>query len=123
MLKFPDTLIIGTEDIIEGYLARTANEIKNADLAEIVTQVIQLLLNEESEVCPFTYCFPDFKRLINKSFLVDTETNREITEQTLHLVSLLGERLKENGVYCDNTMPYFFDSFLGKDIILKHLPY
>lgn len=122
MVRIPEYLIIGTKDLIEGYVSRTYSYIIDEDLIEIVTQIIQVLLNSEYD----TYtgnAFPDFNRLINKTFLDNKELNKIFTEETLWLLELFHKRLDENGVYCDNTLPYFFDRFLGKDIILKHLPF
>lgn len=123
MKEFPTRIILGTEDILRGYNSRTYGLIHSEDLTEVVTQVIQLLLNADPEKALITNDFPNFKRLKNRDFLNDTENNIQVTEETIRLVWIFQTRLKEMGVYCDNTMSYFFDGFLDKDIILGYLPF
>jgi len=120
---YPKLFIVGTTDLIEGYCRKVEGILNPVDLNEIITQIISMLLNDDSGIIEYGDSFPDYTRLHDTSFLNNEEKIKTIEIATHELVVSIYNKLKEVGLFCDKTFPYFFDKFLDRDIVLHHLPF
>ncbi|EKD22623.1 MAG: hypothetical protein ACD_84C00035G0003 [uncultured bacterium] len=123
IVVFPQTLILGTDDIVNEFIENTQGFVDDIDLPEILTQVIQLILNSGATYNDYLDSFPDYSRFRCSSFFRNEKERNIVTEEIYKLVTKIHNKLTEMGGYYNNSFPYFFDSFLGKDIVLKHLPF
>jgi hypothetical protein len=125
MDNYPNTVIVGVADIIDKFNNSVFGLICDDDLAELMTQIIQLLLNNNQEIVDYNVPFPDFTRFKNTEFLKEENTYLNISYAILILHLEINNRLIDSGVYFndEDEFDYFFDRFIGKDIVLKCLPY
>jgi hypothetical protein len=119
----PKTVIVPADDLIADFMSLTGGVVKRDDMREIVTQVVQALLNEENGDLEVMSSLPDFNRMKDRSLAEDAATAERISLATASFGAALYNRLKSYGAYVDETFSYFFDDFLGWDLVLSNLPH
>lgn len=123
---YPPTLILDTRDIISSYQQALVNILGNSeDLNELASQAIQKLLNDDLGKLGYReYFFPDTGRLVSfKASVMGSESIAALTIESNKFLSAIQACLQELNAYTDDGFPYYFESFLGKDMVLRHLPY
>lgn len=119
----PDTLIVPTGDLINQFIGDTHGKVWQQDLNEILTEIVQVLLNESDGNLAALEGLPQVNRMLNTDFEIDAEYYALVNKAAIALGTGLYRRLKEMGAYVDETFSYFFDQFLGDDLVLRLLPY
>ena len=130
IIKYPKTLIIGTSELVATYQTDTMGLISSDDLPEIMAQVLHRLINyETTNTNQYTYdeyyrdVFPDYQKLRHADFLIDVESTAIVEKATNELFNNVRNKLLSLNAYVNKDFPYFFYKFLGKDIVLDHLPF
>jgi hypothetical protein len=124
LVTYPKYLIVGTREIVTAYQATVSGLVSNDDITEIMTQVVQKIINydyfEDDQYKP---TFPDFSRLIHKEFLNNSYNTGIVTQATEKLLVELYTELEFLKTFQNKDFPYFFYQFVGKDILLQQLPF
>lgn len=121
--KWPTTLILPGADLIDRFQSETAGAISVRDQQEIVDQIFATLMTEIMSNLEVLRVLPNYSRMTGTSFLSDVTTTTKVKDATFALSVAIYKRLKEIGAYEGQTCSYFFWKFLGKDIVLSHIPY
>ena len=131
---YPKTIILDTKDIVNDYSNKVKGLVNPIDLPEIMTQVIQILLNcdigkpeynpdNNAFDNPEDFPFPDIDRLRYKEFQSNSNELAIVCDASHELFDSVLNQLQNMKAFTKDGFPYFFDKFLGKDAILTHLPY
>jgi len=124
IINYPKTLIIGTSDIVAIYRAETIGLINSNDMSEIMTQVLQKIINWDFiEDEYYKDQFPNYRNLIWNDFLVDPISTAIVDTATKKLLVSVYNRLSSLNAIINKDFPYFFYKFIGDDIVLNHLPF
>ena len=121
--KYPKYVIVNTADIISEFINQVHGILLPVDLQEILTQAVAMLLNGDGNMVEYCSDFPDYTRLISNQFLKDESKTKILEKAVNELLVSLYNRLKQDGIFVDNKLNYFFDKFIGNDIVLHYLPY
>lgn len=119
----PKSIIIDSQDLVAEFRFQICSVVSDRDFKEVITQVIQMLLNEENGCLDAMNRLPEFNRMTDDAYSEDSQLVERIQKSTSEFGYALYQRLRSLGVYHGNTLPYFFDQLLGNDLVLSHLPY
>ena len=119
----PNTIILPGEDLVADFTSLTGGRVSQSDLHEIVTQIVQVLLNEENGDLEALSPLPDFNRMRDATLQQDAEYAERVRTATLDMGLAMHKRLREVGAYVDNDFSYFFGGFVGYDFIFHNIPY
>lgn len=119
----PSRLIIPTEDLLKSFHEKTNNRVINVDLQEIVTQIVTVFLNNKIDDVDALNGLPQVDRMRDSRFHTDQAFSEQVRVATVELGFALHERLKQYGVYFQGVFSYFFDGFVGYDIVLNVFPF
>lgn len=122
-LNYPKIVIVDTADIISSFNECCRGLLLDVDLKEILTQAVAMLLNGDGNMIETYSDFPDYSRLVSNQFLSDETKVNVIDKAVNELLVNLYNRLKRDGVIVNNKLNYFFDKFIGNDIVLHYIPY
>jgi hypothetical protein len=129
--QWPKSIIIGTRDMMVQFERETHGlPLTPSDFQEIVTQILDLLLNFGPDGCSSYQAVPDVSRLYQQEW-PDPEQFCQLKNASLRLAwaihqvcADLGFRttLREDGsVTLD--FPYAWSGWHGRDVVLDHMPY
>lgn len=123
IVKPHQTIIVDAADLITAFQEHVPVPFSDRDLAELITQIIVVLLNEEHGEIDGLNGLPHFDRLRDVKHAMNPHTRWQIQSATGILAVALYKRLHSLGIYHDNIFSYFFDRMLGNDIVISHFPY
>jgi hypothetical protein len=119
----PGTVILEAQDIVMQFRKEVSQYLQEADIREVLTQVFQGYLNQEDNDTSIFNELPEFNRMLPNRLLTESHVIISIRVSTQTLIRSIGQRLKEKGMYLNNSFSYFFEQLLGNDIVLCHLPH
>ncbi len=123
IVSAPTSIILPAKDLLDTFRKEIHNNLNEADIFEIVTQIVFVLLNDETGTLSELERLPAFDRLYSPSLYDMSAYHHTVCVATVRLGKAIHQRLKELGAYHGNLLPYFFDRFVSNDLILGHLPY
>lgn len=118
----PDYLIIPAEEPVRAFLEELGgpNAITRMDMQEILTQIVEVLLNDDE------FSERELLKLPNEDRLLDANRIEQarLKQAVYHLGRYLRELLLSYGAYTpEYGFPYIFHSLIGCDIKLQRLSY
>lgn len=119
----PMRIIVPTEDIFKAFHQSTDNQVFSTDLYEIVTQVIVILLNNTINNVDALNGLPLLDRMTDERFHSDTAFEQKVRLATNTMAWEIYRRVKALGIHYEGIFSYFFDGFVGQDIVLYNFPY
>lgn len=123
--KWPARVIFDAWDALDNfkkaYERITNHPIHPLDLEEIVTQVLSAYLNNNLDDIEHLGQLPDFNRMREIDFSGDAML--AVEQATTVLGFELAHRIQELGIHYQGEFPYAFERFVGRDIVLMHIPY
>jgi len=122
--KWPGSLIIDTHDLLvwfSGSVGQHGISLSSKQIAEIVTQIFHVFLNG-GEVLLELSRLPNFQTL-HYADQYPEEQKAIIRHYAFELAQRLLSRTTELGAWKNGWFPYAFDHFMGRDVVLFHLPY
>lgn len=120
-IQRPQTLILPTAELLTAFFREIGGEhvLVASDLREVLAQIVQVLLNEGSELSVDLYTLPDYDRLIDGHRI----ESPVLTQAIQRLAVAIRQQLLDLSAYTEEGFPYFFDRLLGHDLVLRVLPY
>lgn len=119
--KWPNDVIVDCADLVKDFRIRIAaiTVMPESDFVELTKQVLDVLLNAEDGNLDALNGLPRFNAMSN---------NRDYHRPELQLIIVsfgtsMADRLKKLGMYNQETFSYFFDRFLGHDILMSFFPF
>lgn len=123
-IKWPKRVIVSATDLIRVFGESTMYAVWPGDLDELVTQVIDVLLNANTADLSALNNLPDFNRMSKQTeYLANPLVAQQIRDATRILGLGLNQRFRELGLYDRHRFSYYLESFLNRDLILSYLPY
>lgn len=121
----PQHIVIPTADLIDEFEINIGPGIHPRDVDEILACVIQALLLEENQddIEMWPALMPDFNRMRSTAFFKEEGKAQIVRTAGVVLAIRLRERLQQLLVYYRGEFPYYFERFVGKDIIVQQLPH
>lgn len=128
---WPKTIIVSTRDMMAQFERDTHGlPLRPADFQEILTQIIDLLLNFGPDGCTSYPLLPDVSRLCQQDW-PDEQQLCQLKNATMQLAWTMHARAQDLGfrvVMRDDGMatvdfPYAFCGWHGRDVVLDHMPY
>lgn len=119
----PKHIILPTEDIVQAFHVRTGNQVMNADLKEIITEILTIFLNHKIDNIQALNSLPQIDRMKDRRFVTDAVFNEQVKSATIEMGYALHNRLVQLGVYHLGTFSYFYDDLLGSDLLLSYFPF
>lgn len=128
---WPKTIIVSTRDMMAQFERETQGlPLQPADFQEILTQVIDLLLNFGPDGCTSYQLLPDVSRLCQQEWS-DPEQLCQLKNAAMRLAWAMHGRAQDLGFRIvmrdDGTatidFPYAFSGWHGRDVVLDHMPY
>lgn len=123
-LYYPKTLIMDTRAAMAQFEHDTLGVgLTHKNTLEIVTQIMDLFLNDSPDCLARLSTLPRFDRLYNPSLTQDSSKEAAVKRAVQTLGESLYAWLYNHGAFAGEEFPYFFNQLLGKDIVLSHFPY
>ena len=119
----PNSIILPAQDIIFAFRADTDYGVSFQDMAEIVTQIFQVMVNQPIHNVGQLNTLPQVDRMIDNRFRSDEAFYDKVKAATVKMGYALHERVKDHKAYLNGYFPYIFDRFVQWDLILTLLPY
>jgi len=98
-----------------------------ADYREIVTQIVDLLLNFGTQAAASYSLLPDMSRLVTQGIQDDHLTHETLMRASQELAAALHCAVVQLGAIQyrahGEDFPYYLVGFHGRDLVLEHLPY
>lgn len=119
----PKTIIVAASDLVQWLKHELLHLVKEeANFKEIITQVVAALLNDEGND-ELIKELPVFNRMTKEPQFDNPCATITIERAVQSFALALRVRLKQLGTYQGADFNYFFDSFLGDDLVVSHLPH
>ena len=115
----PPVIILDTNRFVSEFLKGTKGVVTEGNLREIVTQIVQLMLNEPLPYDDLFRTLPDFNRMT----VIPSESIVVVKECTERLAQSIFVSLSSFKAFNNGTLDYFFDRFIGRDLVLHRLPH
>lgn len=117
----PDTLILGTDALMREFELETDHAFEGYNLIELMSQIFMALLTDGC-TADF-YGIPDFNRMKRNPYFDTIENRCKIELATKKLCHSIYRLIDDLRAYDNREFPYMFDKFIGKDIMVCHIPY
>ena len=124
--QYPPCLIIPVSDTLDTFKEDVELSLGfmlcEQQLQEIVTQIFEILLDGGHNVLSRLNALPNFNLMVGEQAF--TALQRDMIQRCTRRMAMDIVQLVSNlGGYKQGFFPYVFDSFLGSDVVLMHLPY
>lgn len=123
MNKAPDIIVLDTSKIVNDFIIKTKKIITKEDVIEIITQILDVLIDNRVNKHNLPNNIIDNKRLIGASLITNNDINSVLNEAALELFKAIVVILENNGICENNSINYYFDKLIGKDIVLKRFDF
>lgn len=115
----PAIIVLDMGASVKTFMDNTMLIVSESNLREIVTQIVQVMLNEPSPYDDLFRQLPDFNRMTQ----IPTDAIPFVRANTFTLANDIYHRLVAYQAFSDSTLDYFFDTFLDSDLVLHRLPH
>lgn len=139
-----ETIVLPAADLLQAFFQELGDRVLTPhDVKEVLAQVVCVLLSDDEKTEEGVRRLPEPERLIYFNRIdeqlaeayekptaltgllqrVDKAVELQVFQRAVYgLARDLRNRLHEYGAYRDAEFPYFFDSLLGYDLVLRYLP-
>jgi hypothetical protein len=129
--QYPKSIIVGTRDIMRQFEQETRGlPLKPQDFTEIITQVLDLLLNFGPDACGSYQALPDVSRLVKNEWVEDEQLVRlknasfRLAWAVHNQCEALGFRtFRQDDGSVKRDFPYAISGWHGGDVVLDHMPF
>jgi hypothetical protein len=119
----PRSIILPAQDIIFAFRSETDYGVNFQDMAEIIIEIFQVLVNQPMHNVGLLNTLPQVDRMIDNRFRSDEAFYDKVKAATARMGYALQQRVKDHKGYFNGQFPYIFDRFVQWDLILTLLPY
>lgn len=129
--NWPPTIIVSTREIMARFEQQTRGlGLRPTDFQEIITQVVDLLLNFGPDGCSSYQLLPDVSRLVQNEWPQD-ESLLRLKNASFEMAWALHNQCAALGFRTYRAMdgevkqdfPYRLSGWHGHDLVLDHMPY
>lgn len=119
-IPYPRTLILPTTELLTAFISEIGGPhvLATVDLREILTQVLDLFLDEDPAQGPAWDSVPKYERLVEGHRI----ESAQFSESVRRFAAALRQQLLDIGAYTLEGVPFYFKQLIGYDIALEAFP-
>lgn len=122
--NFPERIILPTSRMIQNFRDEIGADVFEADGKELMMQVILALGSEDlTSHSDEVRRLPDLNRMRSTAVAKVDSFSDTIKRAVQRLALQLHQELITNKIYINGELDYFFDGFVGDDMVLVLVPY